>query len=412
MKIAVIDVETTGLSPSRDRVVEIAIVLVTPDGNRLGEFCSLVNPERDVGPTSIHGLTAKDVYSAPRFGELAGHLISVLEGAVAVAGHNVLFDQSFLKAEFERLGHQWPELPTVCTMRLAGGGRLVQCCEDFRVPAPIDAHSALDDARATAGLLARLLGDSPDLKAGLSELSPVLWPDVPKTEVRLLARESARQSPEEASTYLDRLLELVDSPAEPDDAAGMAYLDLLSRVMEDRRIEEAEGGLLHGLAVALGLTRRHVRELHRAFFEQLASVALHDKVLTAAERQDLNRVAQLLGLTNAEVDEIIRVVKNDSSRVVANADLKRVPEEWVGKRVCFTGESQCAYDSQPLTRALASALAAQHGLIVVDSVTKKLDILVVADPYTQSGKAAKARRYGVRILHEPVFWGALGVAVQ
>jgi DNA polymerase-3 subunit epsilon len=412
MKIAVIDVETTGLFPSKDRVVEIAVVLVALDGNRLGQFSSLVNPERDVGPTSIHGLTAKDVYSAPRFGELAGHLISVLEGVVAIAGHNVLFDESFLKAEFERLGHRWPEAPTVCTMRLAGGGRLVQCCEDFQVPIPANAHSALDDAHATAELLARLLGDAPDLKAGLSSLPPVRWPDVPKTEARLVTRDSARQFPEETSTYLNKLLNLMASPTEPDDAAGMAYLDLLSRVIEDRRIEETEGSLLHGLATNLGLTGRHVRELHRAFFEQLAGVALHDKVLTAVEQQDLNRVAQLLGLTNAEVDETIRVVAHDSSRVVANANLQSAPETWVGKRVCFTGESQCTYCSQPLSRASASALAAQRGLIVVDSVTKKLDILVVADPYTQSGKAAKARRYGIRVFHEPVFWGALGVEVQ
>jgi DNA polymerase-3 subunit epsilon len=45
-------------------------------------------------------------------------------------------------------------------------------------------------------------------------------------------------------------------------------------------------------------------------------------------------------------------------------------------------------------------------------VTKKLDILVVADPHTQSGKARKARQYGTRIVHEPVFWQMLGVTVK
>jgi DNA polymerase-3 subunit epsilon len=52
------------------------------------------------------------------------------------------------------------------------------------------------------------------------------------------------------------------------------------------------------------------------------------------------------------------------------------------------------------------------GLEVADSVTKKLDILVVADPHTQSGKARKARQYGTRIVHEPVFWQMLGVTVK
>jgi DNA polymerase-3 subunit epsilon len=46
------------------------------------------------------------------------------------------------------------------------------------------------------------------------------------------------------------------------------------------------------------------------------------------------------------------------------------------------------------------------------SVTKELDLLVVADPNTQSGKAKKARKYGTRIVHEPVFWRSLGIAVD
>jgi DNA polymerase-3 subunit epsilon len=41
-----------------------------------------------------------------------------------------------------------------------------------------------------------------------------------------------------------------------------------------------------------------------------------------------------------------------------------------------------------------------------------LNLLVVADPHTQSGKAAKAKKYGVRIMHEPVFWQAIGVIVD
>ena len=67
--IAVVDVETTGLFPYRyDRVVEIAAIVMRSNGEILREFVSLINPERDIGPTSIHGLTAIDVLSAHRFG--------------------------------------------------------------------------------------------------------------------------------------------------------------------------------------------------------------------------------------------------------------------------------------------------------------------------------------------------------
>jgi DNA polymerase-3 subunit epsilon len=54
----------------------------------------------------------------------------------------------------------------------------------------------------------------------------------------------------------------------------------------------------------------------------------------------------------------------------------------------------------------------EKGLLVKHSVSKKLDMLVVSDPYTQSSKAKKAREYGVKIVAEPVFWNMLGVRVE
>jgi DNA polymerase-3 subunit epsilon len=65
-----------------------------------------------------------------------------------------------------------------------------------------------------------------------------------------------------------------------------------------------------------------------------------------------------------------------------------------------------------VSRAVAQQLAAKAGMVVVNSVTKKLDILVAADPYTQSGKARKARSQGTRIVAEGAFWQMLGVSTQ
>ena len=71
-RIAVVDVETTGLSPWRhDRIVEIAIVLVSPDGEIHAEYETLVNPKRDLGPTRIHQISASDVLRAPSFTDVA-----------------------------------------------------------------------------------------------------------------------------------------------------------------------------------------------------------------------------------------------------------------------------------------------------------------------------------------------------
>ena len=58
------------------------------------------------------------------------------------------------------------------------------------------------------------------------------------------------------------------------------------------------------------------------------------------------------------------------------------------------------------------AKAEASGLVVSKSLTKKVDVLVVADPYTQSGKAKKAREYGTRVMAEAVFWQSLGIQVE
>jgi len=56
--------------------------------------------------------------------------------------------------------------------------------------------------------------------------------------------------------------------------------------------------------------------------------------------------------------------------------------------------------------------AKKAGMIVKNGVVKKLDLLVVADPNSMSGKAKKAREYGIRIIAESEFWRKLGVQVD
>ena len=115
---AAIDMETTGLSPRVDRVVEIAVIQLDCGLAPCGEFATLINPGRDIGATHVHRITARDVAGAPRFEQVAPMLLDVLRGRVVVA-HNVQFDVRFLHAEFARLGIGLPELPVMCTMQLA-----------------------------------------------------------------------------------------------------------------------------------------------------------------------------------------------------------------------------------------------------------------------------------------------------
>lgn len=57
LPISVVDVETTGLHPRGDRIIEIAVVRIEPDGKSRTIFDNLVNPRRPVSATEIHGIT-------------------------------------------------------------------------------------------------------------------------------------------------------------------------------------------------------------------------------------------------------------------------------------------------------------------------------------------------------------------
>jgi DNA polymerase-3 subunit epsilon len=65
--IAVVDFETTGLTPGFDRVIEISIFKLEPGKNPNLAFDTLVNPRRPVSATEIHGITDKDVANASTF---------------------------------------------------------------------------------------------------------------------------------------------------------------------------------------------------------------------------------------------------------------------------------------------------------------------------------------------------------
>ena len=412
---AVIDVETTGLNPYRhDRIVEIAALLVSGEGSIVGDFTSLVNPERDVGPTHIHGLSASDVLQAPLFSEVAAPLLELLRPAVAVVGHNARFDLSFLTLEFRRLGVEFPECEVVDTMHLSGGGTLESCCACHGIEIEGGAHSAAHDALATARLLFALLHEAPELRARFAHLRPISWPVLLLPTKSPVHRDEARERQLHAPTYIQDLASRLPPTTgqATDQGAAMAYVDILGRVLEDRQIEDAEGQSLVEVALQWGLTFEHIQTIHGDYLRRLVKTACADGVVTTKEQEDLLLVARLLGfeeISQGELESLIQSVASDPTQESLSS---QGAEALRGKRVCFTGEAQCRLNGKTISRELAASLAERHGLTVVGSVTKQLDILVVADPHTQSGKAQKARKYGLRILHEPEFWRMLGITTD
>jgi DNA polymerase-3 subunit epsilon len=227
--LAVIDVETTGLNPYRhDRVVEVAAVLVVPGQGISAELATLVNPERDIGPTSVHGLTASDIINAPRFAHLGVHLAEFLCGSIALVGHNVRFDVSFLQAEYSRIGVEMPRYASLDTMALAGGGTLSACCTEHGIKYDGNSHAALHDARAAANLLQRMLLQIPDLLNRLGPCAPPTWPVLHTPRGSLFPRGSLERCTSAVPSYVQRLAERLSAgsgdASQPEGERGLPCL--------------------------------------------------------------------------------------------------------------------------------------------------------------------------------------------
>ncbi|MEN3110852.1 exonuclease domain-containing protein [Uliginosibacterium paludis] len=117
-RLAIVDLETTGADPNRDRITEIAI-LIAENGELVEQWSSLVNPGMEI-PLRIQeliGITDAMVADAPRFADLADTVHARLAGAVFVA-HNARFDYNFLRAAFEQLGKPW-DAPVMCSVKFS-----------------------------------------------------------------------------------------------------------------------------------------------------------------------------------------------------------------------------------------------------------------------------------------------------
>ena len=103
--LAVFDIESTGVNTEHDRIVEIAVLKIFPDGTSRSNV-RRVNPEMPIPPsaTAVHGISDADVAGCPPFSEIAPKLAEYLEDC-DLAGYNLInFDVPMLENEFRRAG--------------------------------------------------------------------------------------------------------------------------------------------------------------------------------------------------------------------------------------------------------------------------------------------------------------------
>jgi DNA polymerase III subunit epsilon len=174
---AVIDFETTGLSPEHSaRPTEIAVVLINGDGI-IDRYQSLMNPGVPI-PYEIQaltGITNAMVRAAPKVETVMGEALDFV-GDLPMLAHNAAFDRKFWDAELRRI-QRWRQREFACSLLLARrlfpdapNHKLATLVRTLRLPATGRYHRALADAEATAYLLQRIAQEL-QRRFGLSAVS-------------------------------------------------------------------------------------------------------------------------------------------------------------------------------------------------------------------------------------------------
>ncbi|WP_081680388.1 DEDD exonuclease domain-containing protein [Cellulomonas sp. URHD0024] len=246
----VVDLETTGGTPSDCAITEIGAVKVR-GGEVLGEFQTLVDPGGPVPPfiQVLTGITTTMLIGAPPIEEVLPSFLEFSRGAVLVA-HNAPFDIGFLKAAAARTGHAWPGNKVLDTVRLARrvvtrdevpNHKLSSLAALFHATVTPN-HRALADAQATVDVLHALLGRMAPL--GITHLEDLATATDPVPQDVRRKRTLADGLPDCPGVYLFR------GPGEEVLYVGTSTTSLRQRVRSYFTSAEKRGRMIEMVRVA------------------------------------------------------------------------------------------------------------------------------------------------------------------
>lgn len=377
-KYSILDTETTGLFPSRDRVIELAIIQLDAELNEVSRFESLFNPKRDLGPVHIHGIRGSDVAAAPSFADMAEQLVRFLADTVLV-GHNLQFDLNFLNAELDRVGREaLPSTDLFCTLTgikvlFPSLPRKLELLAQSLGVAHKKAHSAISDVEATAQLFAFLQTGNIESV----QLAPPEQQDFP-----LIAQSIIRPTEHfrVSSSYIQTLVESL--PVIVGSGFQNEYLATLEESLADYSLSDQEISNLLNLAIDLGMSVEDAAQVHSHVFSAVINLAWADNQITEEESEQIRLLGNVLGISGFDIESAIKYPPAGESL----EDFLLGP----GAEICLTGTM---VPSKAEMRKVIQAL----GFVCVESVTKKTSLLISADASSMSGKAAKARQYAIPI---------------
>lgn len=371
-EVVIFDTETTGLGPTH-RIVEIAGIIWDYESDAVvGEFETLVNPERNIpaDSTKFHGLTSSSVSSAPTFAEIAPWLANIFHRRTVVC-HNANFDLGKVNYEFSRTNIDFALVQAGCTM-LFTGKKLKDASADIGHEIE-GAHSAIGDARATLAVLRSL--DYRRLINGAGHTEH-LAPQIDITQHTTLSRFQAGVEPRFTLARYSRRLEFEGLEADK------YYLAFLDEVLEDMIVTSEELQELSSLAASLGLSKEDCGELNMVYLSTLESAVLRDGIVTKDELTLVERFADLLGVKSSLVET------GSETELALQA----------GALISATGNA--IVDGQVLSKEDLALIIEKRGFKFIYEFAKKdgIGLLLADDASSQSGKAARARRWGIPVM--------------
>ncbi len=173
----VLDLETTGTNPAKDKIVQIAIMKIFPDGKKI-TYERIVNPEIPIPEKAakIHGITDEMVADKPTFKEIAHEVVEFISGC-DIAGYNsTKFDLPMLAEELIRSGVDFdfskPKMIDVQVIFYKKEPRTLSAAYKFYCGKDLDnAHNAMADVEATYEVLLGQLEKYDDLQGDVQFLS-------------------------------------------------------------------------------------------------------------------------------------------------------------------------------------------------------------------------------------------------
>lgn len=300
---AILDFETTGLSPGLDRVVEVSIIRYDPDGQSRTVLDTLVNPQRPMGATDIHAITDADVVDAPTFKEIAETIAAAISGCV-FAAYNVYFDIRFFEYEMALAGFPVSP-PYLCLMYLRpllGLGKkcsLGDACQCHGIAYP-GSHKANDDAEAATKLFEYYL-EVMQAK-GIRSYEDLARQGTYKflnSFTRNILRMDPKQTldsipPLHSRRNVASVPHATDTSLKSTYNSLVAYWDALKTAITDLRIDEEELRQLRRIAEDGHLHIEQIRMLHARVFSVVINQFIADRLVDDQENKKLQKLYHCL----------------------------------------------------------------------------------------------------------------------